>query len=365
MDWPGPTPLERLLVRAPSHRLPCPPWGEATDTERRTLADRLRHAKVLDYYCDCDHRTDRLISTALEGLQVVRRIWPSPIIVPAPTVIDYVDLSYAGYWTAVLGPDTMPNPTVHSLPVGVKTSIINFIYPTRLGDFLPHMRIGDLRGADIVLKFFPRNTLGSTENPFSRSPEFDNMSLMPLTVMMNGPKPYGFLGPLLTHLAGHMQTSTVTWVGLDDVPPALLGFPPSLPPEQLGCMIAMGMTVCHAMQFEIGRGWVYADRETSMAAWRNLHRMRFLRTWQYAVEKEHTLGVSAADAALDLEDVPPEAGDVSRLWIPGAPCPPFLIPTDPGPMRERFEDETIRAVQHWRAGFDNGQFGNGCWGEPC
>jgi hypothetical protein len=250
----------------------------------------------------------------------------------------------------------------------VKRSVINVIYPTRLGDFLPHLNFGDVHRADIILKFCPVEGDTSPQTQTSRSPVFDTIRIAPVTVMMNGPKPYGFLGGILTSLAGHLQTSTVTFVGLDDVPPVLLGLPPAAPPEQLGCMIAMGTTMCHQMHFVIGQGWVYADCPTSMAAWRTLHRMRFLRTWQYAVEQETQIGLSAADTRLGLEDVPPTfGGSVAALWIPSFPAsmPPFLIPVDPGPLPERFQDETVRAVQHWREGFDNGQFGNGCWGEAC
>jgi hypothetical protein len=244
-------------------------------------------------------------------------VWPSRTL-PADTVVDYLDLSLAGYWTAA--PRTVPR--IYPLPE-VRCAVINIVYSQLLGDHPLDLDLGAVRAPQIVLTFVPRTTSQS------RSPTASPDASGP-------PRPFGFLGSMLPAIAGLLERSRVTLVGLEAVPPALLGLPDGME-DQLGYMVAMGVSVCKGMQRDGGR-WIYAEGEAASAAWRTVDRLRVTSVFQ------------------SLEDI---STPIGRLWFPATASPVAHL----CPEQDRYVDATITALRHWRDGFNGGLFGNGSWGE--
>ncbi|EJT46960.1 hypothetical protein A1Q1_04203 [Trichosporon asahii var. asahii CBS 2479] len=346
LPWPRPMPPSRLVLRAPHGRLPCPPWSNRN--ARGRIASLLAHVRVLDYHCEVDVACEPALAAALRGVQVVRRVWPSPTVL-APTVVDYLDLSQSGYWAAA-----GEAPRIHPVPAGVRRVVLNIIYPTQLVDHVPEVQFDSINCSDLVLKFHPRN-MHSVSRSSERTPPNDQGAAL------TEPRPFGFLGGLLTRLANQLQTSRITWVGLDAVPPTLLGLPPGMPRDksELGCLLAMGVAVCaDAVRKE--KGWAYAEGERASSVWGKLHGMRLVTVTDYAREQTRALGIGAAASRSMLEDLPSESA-AARLWVPAAGSR-ASVEVDMGPEPDRYVDQTLTALRHWRSGFDAGLFGDGLWG---
>ncbi|KAL1406690.1 hypothetical protein Q8F55_008396 [Vanrija albida] len=344
----------RLEIRSVHGRLPAVPFYDATgDDMTRWLACMGKHTTIVDYHCAVDAAAVAPdLAAALEGkLAHCRRIWPSVSVLPASTIVDYIDITSDGFWTATHDEeddDYDPIPVIPPVPESphIHLNVINVVYSVRMGYYSIRYKVGERKGLHLAFTFTQRAD-SCTRSDRTRIP----ISFSTCHVM-NGPQPFGFLGPLFMHLPNIIRDNRATaLIGLEDVPEILMGMKGVGETFFNTHIVAQGMVMCCPMEYVMGENrYDYADPETAAKNWIGIGGIpggREVAGTKWAVMSNQVMRGQAGDKVVAFESAAGAtrvAGKVARLWFPlrdehtmdppGATCDAF----------GRFGGETIMCM---------------------
>jgi hypothetical protein len=219
-----------LDMRGLAGGLPGKPWhtlgaDPADDRQCAAWISRLgRWTKAIDYHCNIDiAAVAPAVAPALAGLDYARRICPSEAVLPAGTVVDYLDISLHGYWSARPAKRHWSEAYIPPVPrsPAVAWNIINIVYSMRLGNHASHVAIGDRKDIHLAFRFHQREEAATCAG---RSPEETlTVSLTAAAMCNDGPRPFGFIGALGPDLPRLVRDNRGTaLVGATDVPHQLI-----------------------------------------------------------------------------------------------------------------------------------------------
>lgn len=341
----------RLEIRSVHGRLPAVPFYDASGENRQRWLRLLgQHTTVVDYHCAVDAASlaPDLAATLDGKLAHCRRIWPSTAVLPAATIVDYIDITPEGFWTAAQTEDDDPIPTIPPIPPSphIHLNVVNVIYSARMGYYSIRLEIGERKGIHIAFTFTQRADTGTRSGNTRMAVSFT------MCHVMNGPKPFGLLGPLIELLPNLIRENKATaLIGLEDIPDILMGM------QGVGEMffnthiVAQGMVMCSPMEYEMGEHrYIYADQETAAKNWIGIGGIpgeREVAGTKWAVMSNDVMRSTAGEQVVAFESAHGATrvgGQVARVWFPlraehtmcppGATCDAFA----------RFGAETLRCM---------------------